>query len=101
MNMDINSFSFWIVGAIWFTVPILSWLWSFASLFFYRRLIKLMKDATQAFEQAKSLNEQMLNYRLETLEIRTKAEEEIKLACKYYARVAELVNKEKEEKDKA
>jgi len=59
-----------------------------------------MKDATHAFEQAKSLNEQMLNYRLETLEIRTKAEEEIKLACKYYARVAELVNKEKEEKDK-
>jgi hypothetical protein len=100
MNMDINSYSFWVVGAIWFTVPILSWLWSLASLFFYRRLTKLMKDATQAFEQAKSLNEQMLNYRLETLEIRTKAEEEIKLACKYYARVAELVNKEKEDKEK-
>jgi hypothetical protein len=53
-----------------------------------------MKDATLAFEQAKALNEQMLNYRLETLAIRDKAEEEIKLACKYYARVSELVAKD-------
>jgi hypothetical protein len=38
----------------------------------------------------------MLNYRLETMELRSKAEEEIKLACKYYARVTELVTKEKD-----
>lgn len=95
MNLDITSYSFWIIGAIWFTVPILSWLWSLASLYFYRRLIKLMTDATKAFEQAKSLNEQMLSYRLETMEIRSRAEEEIKLACQYYARVAEIVNKDK------
>ena len=96
MTIDLNNYLFWIVGAIWFTVPILSWLWSLASLFFYRKLIKLMNDATRAFEQVKSLNEQMLSYRLETLEIRTKAEEEIKLACRYYAKIAELVAKEKD-----
>lgn len=94
MNVDIYSLNFWIIGAIWFTVPILSWAWSLVSLYFYRRLIRLMKDATLAFEQAKALNEQMLNYRLETLAIRDKAEEEIKLACKYYARVSELVAKD-------
>jgi hypothetical protein len=55
-----------------------------------------MNDATKTYEQAKVLNEQMLNYRLETMELRSKAEEEIKLACKYYARVTELVTKEKD-----
>lgn len=95
MTIDLNNYLFWIVGAIWFTVPILSWLWSLVSLFIYRKLIKLMNDATRALEQVKSLNEQMLSYRLETMEIRTKAEEEIKLACRYYAKIAELIEKEK------
>ena len=96
MTIDLNNYLFWIVGAIWFTVPILSWLWSLVSLFIYRKIIKLMNDATRALEQVKSLNEQMLSYRLETMEIRTKAEEEIKLACRYYAKIAELVAKEKD-----
>ena len=94
--LDVNSPLFWIVGLIWFTVPILSWLWSLASIYFYRKLIKLITDTTKAVEQAKTLNEQMVSYRLETLEIRTKAEEEIKLACRYYAKMSEMLAKEKE-----
>jgi len=94
MNVDIYSYNFWIIGAIWFTVPILSWLWSLVSLFIYRRLSNLMTEAAATLEQVKTLNEQILSYRQETLEIRTKAEEEIKLACQYYAKVADLVSKE-------
>ena len=89
--IDINSPTFWLVGAVWFTVPILSWLWSMASIYYYRKLIKLMADATKALEQVKSLNEQMVSYRLESMEIRSKAEEEIKLACSYYAKMTDLI----------
>lgn len=94
--VDVNSYLFWIVGLIWFTVPILSWLWSLTSIYFYRKLIKLINDTTKEFEHVKALNEQMVSYRLETLEIRTKAEEEIKLACRYYAKMSDLLAKEKE-----
>lgn len=93
--IDLYNPMFWIVGAIWFTVPILSWGWSLVSVRIYRKLIILMSDATRALENIKTLNEQMLSYRLETLEIRTKAEEEIKLACRYYSKIVELVEKEK------
>jgi len=95
MLIDPNNYMFWIVGLIWFTVPILSWLWSLAAIHFYRKQIKVTIDATRALEHAKILNEQMISYRLETLEIRTKAEEEIKLACRYYAKVTDLLSKEK------
>lgn len=96
MTIDLNNgTTFWIVGAVWFTVPILSWLWSLTTLYFYRNLTKLMNDATKTYEQARTMNEQMLAYRLETMELRTKAEEEIKLACSYYTRVTELVTREK------
>lgn len=92
-----NSYLFWVVGSIWFTVPILSWLWCLASVHYYRKAISSIRDATVALEQARTLNEQMVNYRLETLEIRTKAEEEIKLACRYYAKVTDILSsKEKE-----
>lgn len=93
--IDINSPTFWLVGAVWFTVPILSWLWSLASIYYYRKLIKLMTDATKIYEQAKTLNEQMVSYRLESMEIRSKAEEEIKLACAYYAKTTDLLMKDK------
>jgi len=93
MNIDIYSYNFRIIGAIWFTVPILSWLWSLGSLFCYRRLTKQMNEATKAYEQAKVLNEQMLSYRLETMELRTKAEEEIKLASRYYVKIADMLTK--------
>ena len=91
--IDLNNYLFWLVGAIWFTVPIMSWGWSLASLYFYRKLIIGMKDATAALEQAKTLTEQSLQYRLETLEIRTKAEEEIRLVCTYYSKIFELIEK--------
>jgi len=82
--IDINSPTFWLIGAVWFTVPILSWLWSMASIYYYRKLIKLMDDATKTLEQ-------MASYRLESMEIRAKAEEEIKLACAYYAKATDLL----------
>lgn len=98
MTIDLNNYLFWVVGAIWFTVPILSWAWSLASMYFYRKLTTLMGDATKAFEQIKTLNEQMTNYRLETMEIRNHAEEELNLACTYYAKISEMLAKDKEEK---
>jgi hypothetical protein len=98
MTVDLNSYTFWIVGIIWFTVPIMSWAWSVGSIHYYRKLTKLITDTTKAFEQAKALNEQMLSYRLETLEIRSKAEEEIKLACTYYSKISELVAAKEKEK---
>jgi phosphate/sulfate permease len=91
--IDLNNYLFWLVVAIWFTVPIMSWGWSLASLYFYRKLIIGMKDATAALEQAKTLTEQSLQYRLETLELRTKAEEEIRLVCTYYSKIFELIEK--------
>ena len=89
--MNINSVAFWVVAAIWFTVPILSWGWSLVSIRYYKKTVDMMQEAHKALEQTKKLNEDMLNYRLESLELRTKAEEEIKLACKYYTQVADLV----------
>ena len=91
--IDLNNYLFWLVGAIWFTVPIMSWGWSLVSLRFYRKFIIDMKAATAALEQAKTLTEQSLQYRLETLEIRTKAEEEIRLVCTYYSKIFELLEK--------
>jgi len=92
--IDTNSYTFWIIGVIWFTVPILSWLWSLASLFFYRKALTIMADATKVLDQIKTMNEQMLNFRLESMEIRTKAEEELKLVCAYYAKVSDLITKD-------
>ncbi len=89
--MDINSVAFWVVAAIWFTVPILSWGWSLVSINYYKKIVDILNEANKALEQTKKLNEEMLNYRLESLELRTKAEEEIKLACKYYTQVTDLV----------
>jgi hypothetical protein len=99
MQVDLKDPLFWVMAGIWFTVPILSWGWSLLTLHFYRKLTVFIKDATSALEQAKTLNEQMLNYRLETLAIRTQAEEEIRLACKYYSKITELIDKEKEKKE--
>lgn len=90
--VDINSSTFWLVGVVWFTVPILSWFWSLASIYYYRKLVKILSDSTKAFEQIKALNEQMVNYRTETFEIRTKAEEELKLACSYYSKLSNLLS---------
>lgn len=89
--MDVNSVAFWVIAAIWFTVPILSWCWSLVSIHYYRKIIDVMKEANTTLERTKKLNEEMLAYRLETMELRTKAEEEIKMACKYYTQVADLV----------
>ena len=89
--METNSTSFWIIGAIWFSVPILSWLWSLASIYYYKKLKAIITEATAALEQSKKLNEQTLTYRLETLEMRTKVEEEIKQAATYYSKISDLI----------
>lgn len=99
MTVDLSNYLFWVVGAIWFTVPILSWLWSAASIRIYRRANILFGEAAKTLENAKTLNEQMVSYRLETLELRTKVEEEMRMACKYYSRITELITDNKNSND--
>jgi hypothetical protein len=94
MNLDPNSTSFWVLGAIWFTVPILSWGWSLTTLYLYRNLKKIITEATITLEQTKKLNEEMVQYRLETVEMKTKVEEEIQFAAKYYSKISDLVTKQ-------
>jgi hypothetical protein len=91
MTVSLDSYSFWVIGAVWLTVPILSWLWSLASLYMYRKIARLMAETTSMLEQAKTLNDQMASYRQETLEMRTRAEEELRLACTYYSRISDLL----------
>lgn len=95
IEIDTNSPTFWLLGCIWLTIPILSWLWSLVALYMYRRLLTLVSEATASLEQAKTLSGQMVAYRSETLEMRTKVEEELKHVCSYYTKISELISKNK------
>lgn len=92
LNIDTNSYTFWALGIIWLTIPILSWLWSLVALFIYRKLLKLMSETTVALEKAKTLSEEMVIYRTETFEMRSKVEDELKTVCSYYTKISELLS---------
>lgn len=96
--MEVNSTAFWVVGIVWFTVPILSWLWSLVSIRYYKNAHILLQELTETLTHIKKIHNESLTYRAEALEIKIKAEEEIKAACNYYKQIADLITTDENNK---
>lgn len=89
--LDLQSGTFWIMAAIWFTVPIMSWLWGVVTFPLYRKIVTLTKDLAQNLEQIKGMREGAENSIKESLALRAKIEEELKEVSTYYEKINKLI----------
>ena len=121
MKIDVTHWQFWLAGFIWLTPPILSWLWSLASIKHYRRFVLDAKEFRHLYSEIKDdrdsyrtvavedhdVQKEMLEARTfreeaeekmcEARALREKAEEELKCAREYYDKIAIMLENNAEE----
>jgi hypothetical protein len=105
MLIDTSNYQFWIMGLLWFMVPIMAWFWSLASIRQYRSFNVLMKDAHETFSaitklnnstfdnlaQIKRLHDKTCDDALEGKKLKAIAEHELKTASDYYTKIKLLL----------
>jgi len=91
MLLDTTDINFWIVGIVWFTVPILSWLWSLLTLRLYVKTSASTKDMRDSLATLRKTLDDIVAHRKESEYIREKAKEEIAQACVYYEKIKQLL----------
>jgi len=91
MTFDLRDYTFWIMAAIWFTVPIISWLWSVVTFPLYRRLTGLLNENVKVLGELNAIREKAESSNRESLELRTKVEGELKEVSAYYEKIQALL----------
>ena len=98
MLIDTNNYQFWLIGLLWFTAPILSWLWSLVAIKKFKELNKLAPSATEQFkdtlkvlEDTKKMYELACAERMKSKELKSVAEEELRAASGYYMKIKDLL----------
>lgn len=95
MNIDLHNYNFWIMAAIWFTVPIVSWLWCVVTFPLYRKLTNLVRENAQMLEQVKIMRDQAESLTKDSMVLRTKVEEELRDVTTYYTKIKTLLDEKK------
>ena len=93
MNINLQDPAIWAISAIWFSVPVLAWLWSFGSIWLYKKASALMKEILQTHEETKRILDEAKHLRSEAVMLQTRAENELKDACAYYEKIKDLLTK--------
>jgi hypothetical protein len=98
MLIDTNNYQFWIMGLLWFSAPIISWLWSLVAIRRFKDLNKIvpsmadqLKETIKVLEDTKKMYELAGSERLESQKLKSVAEEELKAASAYYKKIEGLL----------
>ena len=103
MLIDTSNIQFWIIGLLWFTAPILSWLWSLVAIKRFKdlnTLVPKLKEMQETLEKTRQQYELACSERLESLNLKAAAdqlklvaEKELKAASSYYIKIKKILEK--------
>jgi hypothetical protein len=91
MLIDVTNYQFWLLGMLWFTAPILSWLWSLVTIKKLKNLNRILPNINKELANIRAMQSALEAERAEVRELRRLAEGELKAASDYYVKIKHLL----------
>jgi len=103
MLIDTAHWQFWLMGLLWFTAPILSWLWSLVAIKHYKQFASDAKKMSASLAAIHTyivddMNADSTAYRQsvraeqkDVQDLKDKAQQELEYARDYYTRIKDIL----------
>ena len=91
MLIDTSNYQFWVVGSLWFTVPIMSWVWSMVCIRSFKKLNAVVKEAQDNLAKVQELHKEALKEKMDSKKYKAMAEHELKMANGFYVQIKQML----------